>query len=343
MREFLSIIGRSLLLPLAVLPIAAGLILLGPIMGGSLPLVEAGVLFLQLMPLFFAISLALGSGRSGAGVTILAAVIGYALVMLASQAVLLGINLLSGSALIGEQWQVYALIAGLFFFCYLLIFLLVRSLGLGWRGQSSKQYSYSTALQTAESAGGLVYALGGVDNIVNVDNCATRLLLTVKNSSLVDSARLRKLGVNSVVVPSDTAVQVTTGRQTEFIAAAMRDHLPSANGSPAANGSGAPAEQKVETAGSGSGHYDPAVSASVLLMIKALGGARNIVDAGEIATTRLRVVVRDESLVNEEALRASGASGVMVLGNTLHILLGMRAGLYAHEMQIRLDELRAVS
>jgi hypothetical protein len=33
----------------------------------------------------------------------------------------------------------------------------------------------------------------------------------------------------------------------------------------------------------------------------------------------------------------------MVLGSTLHILLGMRAGLYAHEMQIRLDELRATS
>jgi glucose-like phosphotransferase system IIB component len=78
-------------------------------------------------------------------------------------------------------------------------------------------------------------------------------------------------------------------------------------------------------------------------MIKALGGAKNIVDAGEIATTRLRVVVRDESLVNEEALRASGASGVMVLGSTLHILLGMRAGLFAQEMQLRLEELRATA
>jgi glucose-like phosphotransferase system IIB component len=343
MREFLSIIGRSLLVPLAVLPVAVALILLGPIMGGRLPLVEAGVLLLQLMPLFLAISLALGSSRSGAGVTILAVVIGYALVMLASQSVLLGIDFLSSSALIGERWQIYALIAGLFFFCYLLAFLIVRSLRAGSRSRRSKRYSHAAALQTADSAGSLVYALGGVGNIVNVDNCATRLLLTVRDSSLVDTVQLRALGVNSVVVPSGTAVQVTTGRQTEFIAAAMRDHLPAANGTPAANGDGAPAEQKAAAGNNGSGHYDPAVSASVLLMIKALGGAKNIVDAGEIATTRLRVVVRDESLVNEEALRASGASGVMVLGSTLHILLGMRAGLFAQEMQLRLEELRATA
>jgi glucose-like phosphotransferase system IIB component len=343
MREFLRTIGRSLLLPLAVLPFAAALILLGPSSRTNLPLVEAGAMLIQLLPLFFAIGLALGNDRPGAGVTILAVIIGYALVMLAAQGVILALNYLATGALLTEQWHTYALIAGFSVLCYLLIFLLVRMLGLRSRKRRSEKHSTSHTLRTADAAGSLIYAFGGKENIVRVDNCATRLLLTVKDSSLVDGGQLKTLGVSSVVVPSDTSVQATTGRATEYIAAAMREHLPSANGSPEDGGTPASAEQETGAGSNGASLYDPAVSASVLLMIKALGGQGNIVDAGEIATTRLRVVVRDDSLVNEEALRASGASGVMVLGNTFHILLGMRAGLYVREMQLRLDELRATA
>jgi PTS system D-glucosamine-specific IIC component len=76
------------------------------------------------------------------------------------------------------------------------------------------------------------------------------------------------------------------------------------------------------------------------LITSALGGADNIIDAGAAATTRLRVVVADITEVNEDALRAAGASGVLVMDNTIHILLGMRAGQFGAEMEARLLEAR---
>lgn len=87
--------------------------------------------------------------------------------------------------------------------------------------------------------------------------------------------------------------------------------------------------------------HDPAVSASVNLMITALGGEENIIEAGTVATTRVRVVVKEAAVVNEEAIRAAGASGVMALDETFHILLGMRAQAYGDELQARLAEAQA--
>jgi glucose-like phosphotransferase system IIB component len=86
---------------------------------------------------------------------------------------------------------------------------------------------------------------------------------------------------------------------------------------------------------------DPAIAAAANMMIKALGGAGNIVDAHETAMTRIRIVVDDPKQVDLEALRAAGASGIMEMGNVYHILLGMQARAYNEEMQVRLAQERA--
>ena len=59
--------------------------------------------------------------------------------------------------------------------------------------------------------------LGGKENIVNVDNCITRLRLAVKDSSLVQKDELNKM-VAGLLVPSKTAVQVVIGPDVEFVA-----------------------------------------------------------------------------------------------------------------------------
>lgn len=62
-----------------------------------------------------------------------------------------------------------------------------------------------------------VLELVGKDNLVNVDNCATRLRLDVKNSDLVDEVTLKQ-HVAGVIKPSKTALQVVIGPQVEFVA-----------------------------------------------------------------------------------------------------------------------------
>jgi phosphotransferase system IIB component len=87
--------------------------------------------------------------------------------------------------------------------------------------------------------------------------------------------------------------------------------------------------------------HDPAVAESAGLIIKALGGAGNIIDAHETAMTRIRVVAADPQLVDQEGLRVAGASGIMEMGNVFHILLGMQARAYNEEMQLLLAKERA--
>lgn len=54
----------------------------------------------------------------------------------------------------------------------------------------------------------LVTHLGGLDNIEKVEHCQTRVLLTVKDSSLAQVESIRELGIMGVLRPSNTKVQL---------------------------------------------------------------------------------------------------------------------------------------
>jgi PTS system N-acetylglucosamine-specific IIB component len=59
-------------------------------------------------------------------------------------------------------------------------------------------------------------------------------------------------------------------------------------------------------------------------IIEALGGAGNI-DEIEACATRLRTVVADPTLVDEAALKAAGAFGVLSAGSVLQVIVGGEA------------------
>jgi maltose/glucose PTS system EIICB component len=62
----------------------------------------------------------------------------------------------------------------------------------------------------------IIHALGGEENLVNVDNCATRLRVTVKDGDKVDKAALQQTGSKGVLVKGD-GVQVVYGPQVSVI------------------------------------------------------------------------------------------------------------------------------
>jgi PTS system N-acetylglucosamine-specific IIC component len=95
---------------------------------------------------------------------------------------------------------------------------------------------------------------------------------------------------------------------------------PSAEGAPVAGGA-------VEAAGA------PAALAGAVGFVRALGGNRNLklVDA---CTTRLRLEVVDDSLVNEPALRTLGARGIVRPSrNVLQVVIGPQAEIVAGEIR----------
>jgi len=65
-------------------------------------------------------------------------------------------------------------------------------------------------------------ASGGKENITNIEACITRLRLTVKDSSLVDPEKSKRLGAKGVVKLGKTGAQIIIGPQAEKIADAMK-------------------------------------------------------------------------------------------------------------------------
>jgi len=67
-------------------------------------------------------------------------------------------------------------------------------------------------------------------------------------------------------------------------------------------------------------------------ILAGLGGARNLVDL-EACITRLRTEVRDASQVDEPALRAAGAHGVLCSGTVVQVVVGPEADTLAEDIE----------
>ncbi len=67
-------------------------------------------------------------------------------------------------------------------------------------------------------------------------------------------------------------------------------------------------------------------------IIAGLGGADNIIEL-EPCITRLRTEVKDGTLVNEAALKAAGAHGVMKAGTVVQVVVGPEADTLASDIE----------
>ncbi|HEX2314009.1 MAG TPA: PTS glucose/sucrose transporter subunit IIB [Thermomonospora sp.] len=71
-------------------------------------------------------------------------------------------------------------------------------------------------------------------------------------------------------------------------------------------------------------------------IVAALGGAGNIVEI-EPCATRLRTEVSDPGQVNEAALKAAGAHGVMRSGRVVQVVVGPEADTLATDIEDLLE------
>ncbi|WCH49477.1 N-acetylglucosamine-specific PTS transporter subunit IIBC [Lysinibacillus sp. OF-1] len=77
-----------------------------------------------------------------------------------------------------------------------------------------------------------IEALGGKENIQQVDYCTTRLRLSVQDADVVDEKTLKQTGARGVMRISKTNVQVIIGTSVEFLAEAIKDRLKKGNPAP---------------------------------------------------------------------------------------------------------------
>jgi len=154
----------------------------------------------------------------------------------------------------------------------------------------------STPALAGGRAGGFVAALGGAGNLVSVDACTTRLRLVVADQARVDEAALKALGSRGIIRPSPRDLQVVIGPIADEVAREIRAAL-----------TGTTALER---------------GASLL---QALGGRGNVSQA-QAASSRIRVMVADDSRVDEAALRSLGARALArPVPGVVHVVFGPQA------------------
>ncbi|MGL5428320.1 MAG: N-acetylglucosamine-specific PTS transporter subunit IIBC, partial [Cetobacterium sp.] len=130
--------------------------------------------------------------------------------------------LLSSRNPLATNWYMLLILGALFFVVYYVVFtLVITKFDLKTPGREDDEVSsddkVSKPTSNDEMAARLLPLLGGVDNIVVVDNCITRLRLEVKDNTLVQDSEIKKLGIAGVLKPGKTSAQIIVGTQVEFV------------------------------------------------------------------------------------------------------------------------------
>ena len=146
----------------------------------------------------------------------------------------------------------------------------------------------------------LIPMLGGIENIVKVNNCATRLRLNLKDANKVNAEEIKKY-YPAVQKISDTELHIIVGTSVSELAEDLEKLLES---------------QSVKTA----------------LLLPLVGGIENIVKVSNCAT-RLRLEVKDINKADIESIKKYYHAVEKINNNELHIVVGTDANLLANEFR----------
>jgi N-acetylglucosamine PTS system EIICBA or EIICB component len=108
---------------------------------------------------------------------------------------------------------------------FVVFYFLITKLDLKTPGREDEvegEFADSGAAQSGakykDLAAKYMEALGGKENLAQIDNCVTRLRLKVKDMSKVNESELKRLGAKGVIRLNQTDVQVVVGTDVEFVA-----------------------------------------------------------------------------------------------------------------------------
>ncbi len=124
---------------------------------------------------------------------------------------------------LSTKWYLVPVVAGVWFAVYYFVFkFAILKFNLKTPGREAEDVAMSkeeaAIIATAGGKGKLILAaLGGAENITSLDNCITRLRMTVEDMSLVDDAQLKLYGALGVVKLDEHSLQVVIGAQVHIV------------------------------------------------------------------------------------------------------------------------------
>ena len=109
---------------------------------------------------------------------------------------------------------------------YVIFVAVIKKMDLPTPGREEDATENTDKLIKEEGVSGLakeyMEAVGGKENLTDIDACITRLRLGVVDASIIDDAKLKALGASGVIRPSKNNIQVVVGTKAEIIAGEMK-------------------------------------------------------------------------------------------------------------------------
>jgi len=217
---------------------------------------------------------------------------------------------------------------------YALFRTLIARMSLKTPGREIEDVTEAGPAATGDSlAARLVAAFGGAANIRSLDACITRLRVELNDVSLASAEALRGLGAAGVVQVGG-GMQAIFGTRSENLKTDMEEYMRAGGATVLA-----PPPPTLPAAVERELAVTPEHRALAAALLSALGGADNIARAEACALTRVRVELRDARAVDESALEAAGASGVLRISDSvMHVVVGESAPAAAAALDRELRE-----
>lgn len=185
-----------------------------------------------------------------------------------------------------------------------------------------------------------VLALGGAKNLSSIAACTTRLRLNVHNTEQINEKQLKQLGAKAILKLHNGNVQIILGPIADNISENMRQYAqshassaateekteaPAVSSETEANSlpdtqTGLPSETQTPDA-LGAEMRKQAEDTAANAWLQALGGKENVHLVNAVASTRLRVELKDEQLPSDNQMLNLGAAAIARPGNgIIHVI-----------------------
>lgn len=127
------------------------------------------------------------------------------------------------------NWVYVPMIGVPWFFLYYFTFrLAISKFNLKTLGREDEEITNIGVVNSNERAAMILQALGGRENIEDLDSCATRLRITVKNTGKVSEEALKQTGAKGVIIRGN-GVQIIYGPQVTIIKNEIEETIGSPN------------------------------------------------------------------------------------------------------------------
>lgn len=236
--------------------------------------------------------------------------------------------ILSAKNPLAVNWYMLIL-QGLFFFVlyYVSFKFLINKFKFNTPGREEDESETSMVNgQHSELAQSILNLVGGKANVVEINNCVSRLRLDIKDSAAVEIAEIEKLAA-SVLVLNDKKIHVVLGSKAPYVADAFTLHV---TGKPGTASEGLAENSEVSEKSDKTiidGHE--ALAKAILPL---LGGVKNLKEIDN-CITRLRLDVADSSAIDKAALTKITA-GVLIPSKTaVQVVIGTEVEFVAEELK----------